>query len=189
MKKLSNITLIASAVCLMQAHSGPVRADNVNGTKAVIITKGSSLKVVDKDDAKFAVATANGGMAEVVLGKLAQEKAMNPKVKDFGAMMVKDHSKANEELKALAKTKGIMLPVAIDKEDQKVKDELSAKSGAAFDKAYVSDMIDDHKADIKEFEKASKNCKDEDLRAFAVKALPMLKMHLDAIQKIHDSMK
>jgi len=66
---------------------------------------------------------------------------------------------------------------------------LSAKSGADFDKAYVSNMIDDHKEDIKEFEDAAKNVKDPDLKAFAVKTLPTLKMHLDAIQKIHDSMK
>lgn len=92
-------------------------------------------------------------------------------------------------MKALAKSKGIALPIAIDTKEQKVKDDLSAKSGADFDKAYVSNMIDDHKEDIKEFEDASKNCKDAYLKAFAVKTLPVLKMHLNAIQKIHDSMK
>jgi len=164
-------------------------AESVIAVKADIANNNSSMVVVDKDDAKFVLAAANGGMAEVILGKLAKEKAVNAKVKDFGAMMVKDHSKANNELKALAKSKGITLPDAIDKEEQKVKDELSAKSGADFDKAYVKNMIDDHKADIKEFEKAIKNLKDMDLKAFAVKALPMLKMHLETIQKIQDGMK
>jgi len=120
---------------------------------------------------------------------LAQEKATNAKVKDFGAMMVSDHSKANDEMKALAKSKGITLPAAIDSKEQKVKDDLSAKSGADFDKAYVSNMIDDHKEDIKEFEDATKNLKDPDLKAFAVKTLPTLKMHLEAITKIKDGMK
>lgn len=193
MKKINYITLIAVAACSMQACTGhkdsKESADSTNTAKADTAKKDSSMTAVDKEDAKFAVAAANGGMAEVALGQLAQQKAANPKVKDFGAMMVNDHSKANDEMKALAKSKGITLPAAIDAKEQKVKDDLSAKSGSDFDKAYASDMIDDHKEDIKEFENASQNCKDADLKAFAVKTLPTLKMHLDAIQKIHDSMK
>jgi putative membrane protein len=193
MKKITYITLMAVAACLVQACSGhkdsKESADSTNMAKADTAKKDSSVSAVDKDDAKFAVAAANGGMAEVELGKLAQEKAASSKVKDFGAMMVADHGKANDEMKALAVSKNITLPSAINDEEQRVKDDLSAKSGADFDKAYVSNMIDDHKKDIKEFEEASKNCKDADLKAFAVKTLPVLKMHLDAIQKIHDSMK
>ena len=81
------------------------------------------------------------------------------------------------------------MPTTIDSDEQKVKDNLSSKSGADFDKAYVDNMIEDHKNDTKEFEDATKNLKDPDLKAFAVKTLPTLKMHLDAIQKIDDSMK
>jgi len=193
MKKLMYIGLIAGVACLVQACGGnkdsKASADSANTAKADTAKKDSSASAVDKDDAKFAVAAANGGMAEVELGALAQEKAGNAKVKDFGSMMVKDHSKANDEMKALAKSKGITLPDSIDSKEQKVKSDLSAKSGADFDKAYVSNMIDDHKEDIKEFEDAAKNVKDPELKAFAVKTLPTLKMHLDAIQKIHDSMK
>jgi putative membrane protein len=193
MKKLMYITLIAGMVCLVQACSGPkdskASADSANTAKSDTAKKDSSVATVDEQDAKFAVAAANGGMAEVELGQLAQQKAANAKVKDFGGMMVTDHSKANDEMKGLAKSKGITLPQAIGADEQKVKDDLSAKSGADFDKAYVSNMIDDHKKDIKEFEEASQNCKDADLKAFAVKTLPTLKMHLEAIQKIHDGMK
>lgn len=193
MNKLIFITLILITACLVQACSGnkdsKESADSTNIANADTAKKDSSAMAVDEGDAKFAVAAANGGMAEVELGTLAQQKAVNTKVKDFGAMMVSDHSKANDEMKALAKSKGLTLPTAIDDKEQKVKDDLSTKSGADFDKAYVSNMIDDHKEDIKEFEDASKNCKDADLKAFAVKTLPVLKMHLDAIQKIHDSMK
>lgn len=193
MKKLMYITLIAGAACMIQACGGhkdsKASADSSNTAKADTAKKDSTATAVDNDDAKFAVAAANGGMAEVELGTLAQQKATNPKVKGFGAMMVSDHSKANDEMKALAKSKGITLPDSINSKEQKVKDDLSAKTGVDFDKAYVSDMIDDHKEDIKEFEDATKNLKDPDLKAFAVKTLPTLKMHLDAIQKIHDSMK
>lgn len=188
MKKLMYITLIAGVACMVQACGGnkdsKASADSANTAKADSAKKDSSLTAVDKDDAKFAVAAANGGMAEVELGTLAQQKAANAKVKDFGGMMVSDHSKANDEMKALAKSKGITLPDSVDSKEQKVKNDLSAKTGADFDKAYVSNMIDDHKEDIKEFEDATKNLKDPDLKAFAVKTLPTLKMHLEAIQKI-----
>ena len=193
MKKISLLFVTIAAAGLLQAcHSNKdskASADSANTAKADTAKKDSTASAVDKDDAKFAVAAANGGMAEVELGTLAQQKAANQKVKDFGGMMVSDHSKANDEMKALAKSKGITLPDSIDSKEQKVKNDLSVKTGADFDKAYVSNMIDDHKEDIKEFEDAAKNLKDPDLKSFAVKTLPVLKMHLDAIQKIHDSMK
>jgi putative membrane protein len=144
---------------------------------------------VDENDAKFAVEAANGGMSEVVLGKLASEKATNKKVKDFGTMMVTDHSKANDELKALAHKLNITLPDSISSEESKTRDDLAKKSGADFDKDYVKDMVDDHKKDVKAFEDAAKNCKDSDLKAFANKTLPTLKMHLEAIEKIKKGMK
>jgi putative membrane protein len=156
--KLIFITAIAIAACFVQACSGhkdsKENADSTNTARADTAKNDCSLTAVNKEDAKFAVAAANGGMAEVEMGTLARQKAANSKVKDFGAMMVSDHSKANDEMKALAKSKGITLPVAIDSKEQKVKEDLSAKSGADFDKAYVSNMMDDHKEDIKEFEDA-----------------------------------
>ena len=144
---------------------------------------------VGKDDAKFAVAAATDGMAEVELGRLALQKAVNSQVKDFGTMMVSDHSKANADLKGLAQSKGITLPATLDNGEQQIKEILSGKSGADFDKAYVEDMIEDHQKDIKDFQDAIAILKDADLKAFAQKTLPTLKMHLAAVQKIHDQLK
>ena len=144
---------------------------------------------VEESDAKFAVEAANGGMSEVVLGKLASEKATNKKVKDFGAMMVTDHSKANDEIKTLAHKLSINLTDSISSDESKTRDELAKKSGTDFDKDYVKTMVDDHKKDVKAFEDASKNLKDNDLKAFATKTLPTLKMHLEAIEKIKKGMK
>ena len=104
-------------------------------------------------------------------------------------MMVTDHSKAGQELSALGQSLRIALPNALDKDGQKLMDELSKKSGSDFDKAYVNDMVEDHKKDIKAFEDESKNAKSDDLKKFADKTLPVLHKHLDAIQQIHDSMK
>jgi putative membrane protein len=195
MKKLSIVFIAAMAAFAFEAcHSNKdskATADSIN--KANDTSKNDTVQTaapvaVDQDGAKFAVAAANGGMAEVMLGKLAQDKG-GEKVKDFGAMMVKDHSKANDELMTLAKSKNIALPAVVASDEQKHFDELNKKSGADFDKAYTKLMVDDHKKDIKEFEDASKNLKDPDLKAFATKTLPTLKMHLATISKIDSTMK
>lgn len=169
-------------------------ADTLNSMKDSVADSSRSVTrdlvmSVDKDDAKFAVAAAAGGLAEVQLGELAKQKASSEAVKDFGAMMVSDHSKANDELKALCKNKGITLPATLDQGEQKIRDDLSGRSGKNFDRAYTNDMIEDHQNDIKEFESAITMLKDRDLKAFAQKTLPTLKMHLQAIQKIHKNNK
>lgn len=192
MKKLSVITMIALAACMFQACSGnkdsTETADSINAEKDTANAVEAGV-AVDESDAKFTVEAANGGMAEVALGKLAQGKATNAKVKEFADMMVADHTKANDELMALAKTKNITLPNAVGADEQKAMDDLSKKSGKDFDKAYVDMMVDDHKKDVDKFEDASKNAKDADIRAFAAKTLPTLKTHLEHINAIHDGMK
>jgi len=133
---------------------------------------------VSKDDATFVVNTANAGMTEVQLGQLAQQKATAKDVKDYGAMMEKDHTAAGDKLKTLAASKNITLPTAISPEMQKNIDELQQKSGKDFDKAYISMMIDDHKKVIGMFEDESKKGSDADIRAFADGTLHTLKEHL-----------
>jgi len=103
--------------------------------------------------------------------------------------MVTDHSKAGEQLAAIAKTKKITLPAVPDADAQKTADDLSKRSGKDFDKAYVQAMLDGHKNAVKLFTDASENCKDADLKAFATMTLPTLKIHLDSIKAIHDHMK
>jgi len=192
--------MIALAALLFQAcNSNTKNASTTDSTAAKDATavngtanKDTSAKMnaaADTGDVNFAAEAASGGMTEVALGKIAQEKGVNARVKKFGSMMVMDHSKANDSLKALAARKNITLPAAPNAKDQAAIDKLSKLSGKTFDDAYVSDMIDDHKHDVKAFEDAAKNLKDPDLKAFATKTLPVLKTHLDAINGIHDSMK
>ena len=162
-------------------------ADSANA--ANMSDSSSMAMTTDNSDAKFAVDAANGGMAEVALGKLAQQQATSAAVKDFANMMVTDHSKANDELMALAKSKNITLPDSVSNDKKDAMMDLSKKTGADFDKAYVDMMIDGHKKTIDLFEDESKNGKDADIKAFADKTLPTIKMHLTHIQSIHDSMK
>jgi putative membrane protein len=201
MKKLILVAAIAMVTLAFQAcnngsKDSKATADSTNTAHADSAKKDSGAMTaasagiaVDKDDAKFAVEAANGGMAEVAMGKLAQQQANSDRVKNFGAMMVSDHSKANDKLMALAKTKGITLPATISSDEQKMSADLGKKTGKDFDKAYVDAMVKDHKDDIKAFEDASKNLKDPDLKNFAITTLPTLKMHLDSIEAIKKSMK
>lgn len=195
MKKLSSIMMIAFAVlafaaCKNKAKDSTGSADSANVTKDTSTNAAATGGIaVDKDDAKFVTTAANDGMAEVDAGKIAQERALGTRVKSFAAMMIADHTKAGDELAAIAKTKNITLPSAPNEDAQKMAADLSKKSHSDFDKAYVNAMVDGHKKAVKLFEDAIKNLKDPDLKAFATKTLPTLQMHLQEIKSIHDNMK
>jgi putative membrane protein len=129
-------------------------------------------------DNSFVTKAAQGGMAEVELGNLAMQKATDPKVKEFAQRMVTDHTKANDDLKSVAASKGITLPTSLDSKDESTKNRLSGLHGAAFDHAYMEDMVSDHKTDISEFKRESSHGTDPDVKAFATKTLPTLDEHL-----------
>lgn len=195
MKKLSVIAAACVAFSVFQAcndespdaiksanESNEIKHDSAENT-------GEMNAPVDEKDSKFAVEAASGGMLEVQLGELAQQKATSQRVKDFGAMMVRDHSKINDELRSLAGMKNVTLPPAPGEDHMDHIKSLTGKSGKAFDKDYVNLMVDDHEKDIKAFEDASNNAKDADIKAFATKTLPTLRVHLDSIKAIEASMK
>jgi putative membrane protein len=133
-------------------------------------------------DSMFVRKAAEGGMAEVKLGELAKERASNPAVKNFGDRMVRDHSKAGDQLKLIASKKGVTLRDSMNAKDKALYDRLSRLSGEAFDKAYMRAMIEDHQEDVSEFRQESQSAKDPDVRQFASTALPTLQEHLRLAQ-------
>jgi putative membrane protein len=139
-------------------------------------------KLSDKDQ-KFVQDDANGGNMEVYLGKLATQKATNSDVKDAAQKLVDDHTKANDQLKALAQSKGYDIKEENEKE-QKAFDKLNKLSGDAFDKEYIDMMVRDHEKTIKEFEDEAKNADDADLKKFASDTLPILQEHLKIVKDI-----
>jgi putative membrane protein len=143
----------------------------------------------ESDDAKFAVEAADGGMLEVQLGELAMKNGSSAKVKEFGQQMVTDHGKGNAQLKALAEQKGISIPTVLSDKCQKKLDELSAKQGADFDKAYADLMVKDHKDDIDEFRKESEKGNDAEIKAWAGETLPVLEHHLQMAEGMKDGVK
>lgn len=134
-------------------------------------------------DSHFATKAAAGGMAEVKLGELALKNASSADVKTFAQTMVDDHSKANDKLKSIAGKHSINLPTSLDAKDQATYDRLSKLQGAAFDRAYMQDMVKDHKTDVAEFQKEANSGKNSDIKQFASDTLPTLQHHLSMAQQ------
>lgn len=197
MKKLSFVAIVCmAAICLTACNDGSddaVKSANesneIKQDSALNTGTGQSAGPVSAEDSRFAVEAASGGMMEVQLGELAQQKASSQRVKDFGAMMVRDHSDVNDELKSLAGMKNITLPPAPGENQMDHIKKLSEKSGKEFDKAYMKLMTDDHQKDVDKFEKCSADAKDGDVKAFAAKILPVLRVHLDSAKAINDALK
>jgi putative membrane protein len=144
---------------------------------------------LSKDDSMFVMEAAIGGLMEVQAGQLAQQNGQSQRVKDFGGMMVTDHSKANDELRSYASGHGINLPTDLPADKQKHIDAMKSMKGAAFDKHYISMMLDDHQKDVAKFKKESTDANDAQLKTWATNTLPVLQKHLDSVQAIKKGMK
>jgi putative membrane protein len=129
-------------------------------------------------DADFIQKAAKGGLAEVEFGLLAQQRGASDAVRLFGRRMVHDHSDANQELRQLASSKGIMVPQSLDEKDAAERDRLSKLSGREFDLAYMRGMVKDHMEDVSEFQREANKGQDLDVKASASKMLPILEDHL-----------
>jgi putative membrane protein len=110
---------------------------------------------------------AKGGMMEVAMGRLAEQKSQNEDVKSFGQRMVTDHSKANDELKSIAEKKGVKLPGKEPSETW------------SSDKTYMNMMLKDHEKDLAEFQDEAKSGSDPDVKKFAEDTAKMIQEHLD----------
>jgi len=144
---------------------------------------------LDSPDKAFALKAADGGMAEVKLGALAEKNAGSAKVKEFGKTMVKDHSKVNDELKAVATTKQITLPTKLSGSKQSDYDKLAALKADQFDKAYSDLMVSSHLETIALFQAEATNGKDPELKKWAEAKLPALKHHLEMAKMLVPSKK
>jgi putative membrane protein len=196
-RNLVRIVLVCLPTLLLAQSNDPASSTPQSGAAQHDHSSQSSMKSgmgneqgaqkLSPSDEKFMTEAAQGGLAEVELGKLATEKGSSDQVKKFGQRMVDDHSKANDELKQLASSKGVNLPDQPKAKDKATKERLSKLNGAEFDRAYMQDMVKDHKKDVAEFNKESNSAKDSDVKQFASKTLPTLKDHLQQAQQIAPS--
>ena len=139
-------------------------------------------------DHKFVMFAAMGGTAEVELGRLAAQKGASEDVRQFGRMMVDDHTKANEELTRVASSKGMTPPATLDAKHQAAVRKLSALAGEKFDREYARMMVGDHKKTVAEFQKEADRGADPDIKAFAASKLPALQGHLRMAQRLNDKL-
>ncbi|MGH9583426.1 MAG: DUF4142 domain-containing protein [Bryobacteraceae bacterium] len=139
------------------------------------------------NDKKFLRKAAEGGMAEVALGKLAAEKGSTPAVKQFGEKLVNDHTQANNELKQVAANEKIQIPDSLDAKQQRQVSKLSALSGQKFDKAFLKDQVKDHRKDVREFRNEAQGGSNPAVKQFASKVLPVLEEHLSIAKNLKKS--
>jgi putative membrane protein len=174
--------------------SSAVKTDS--GTSSMGADTGSSTKKIEanpvsvsKADSTFMIAAANAGMTEVTLGNIAVSNSANDKVKEFGQMMIKDHTTAGDQLKKIAGTRNIMLPDSLSKESRKHVNDMEKKKGKDFDRAYINMMVEGHQKVLKQFEEEQQKGSDSELKAFVSQTIPVIKGHLDAVKSIKESMK
>jgi putative membrane protein len=148
---------------------------------AALLAAAPLLAMADSPDSSFYKNLAEGGIAEVEAGKLAQEKGNSAKVKDFGAMMVKDHTAANDKLAALATTKSVTLPTTSSIGQMANKGKLEVLSGDTFDKSYIKGQVKAHRDTLELLHKEMKEGQDADAKKLAAAILPTVKAHMNAI--------
>lgn len=159
------------------------------GDSATVSGNTMQSATLNDQDRNFAMEAAKSGMTEVMHGQAATTNGTNAKVKSFGEMMVRDHTKANDELKSLATAAGLTLPTAPYASQQRMHDELKAKTGADFDKAFAEMMVTDHQKAVDLFKKQSADGSDPALKQFADKTLPTLEQHLAQSKELRDALK
>ncbi len=179
------VAFIIFTSCNNSANDSVEKADSANEAKNDNDTaRNKSGVAIDEKSSSFLVRAANSGMAEVQLAKTAQQRATIQAVKNFAAMLERDHSNANSEVKNIAGQRNVTLPATISDDKQKMINDVEKMKGKDFDKDYISMMINSHKDGIDLFEDAKSNAADIDVKNFADKTLPTLRAHLDSARAI-----
>jgi putative membrane protein len=189
--------LIAAAPAFAQTTTGGARNSGTGTTMDRAAPSDTATSRSDRHadklsrgDEKFVKKAAHDNQAEIELGQLAQQKAANPRVKQFAEQLVKDHQDANQQLMSWAQGRNVDLSdKGKDKAVQKEHDKLAKLSGGEFDRQFMDRMVKDHKDDVSAFEKESKKADDPQVKQFAATILPKLQQHLQMAQDIQKEVK
>lgn len=185
MTNIQNIALL-SCISLSMAACSPSASDKKDGTTT--LSADTAITTVDKDQAKndssslqpaetgFIQQAAVGGLMEVEMGNLTTQKSKSPKVLAFAKRMITDHTAANKELQQIAESLGVKVPEALPSEEQSHLAMMRQSEANEYDQSYMDMMVKDHAKTIDLFNGATK-FKNDKLRAFAQKTLPVLQQH------------
>lgn len=179
--------ILLSSACTTGASSDSVeKADSINQINA----KAENNKVTtDEAGFNFLVDAANGGLAEVDFGKIAKEKGLSDRVRNYGKMVEADHADANAKVKELADARKVTLPIETSAANQETMIALSKISGKEFDKAFMDKMVSEHERAITVFMDAADQSNDSGIRTFIANALPVLQIHLDSAKAIQKAIR
>jgi putative membrane protein len=195
MKRIFRILTVVSLVSMLACNEAKREGDdatNDNKDSKEQADEANDEKFEDNDmenDADFVARTVELNYGEIKFAQLASQNSSNPEVKKMAAMLVTDHTKTLNELKAFASSKSITVPVEEDDEARRKTERFSDEAGKDFDKKWCKEMIDRHEESINKFEKRIDKTEDADLKAWLTKTLPALKSHRDQLEAIHDRIK
>jgi Predicted outer membrane protein len=173
-----NRSSILVAVLLCATGSASMAQDTATSAQSSAVAK------------EFVEKAGTSGLAEVEMGQLGEQKAKNSQVKAFAKRMVADHTKANQELVTAIKGKGMQIPSSRTATHKAMVEKFQQQdAGKEFDRDYMEQMVEDHKAAVDLFETAADDERfDLDLRSYAKKTLPTLRDHLTQAQTIQSKL-
>ena len=163
------------------APAAPATMAPTTPTSSMATTTAGTVKLSAMDK-KFVTKAAQGGLAEVQLAQLAQQKSTDDNVKKFAQKMIDDHTPANDKLTQIATSKGDTPPTDLSAADQKMMSKLQGMDGKKFDSAYLKGQVKSHKDMLKLFTDESKKGSDADLKAFADQTIPTVQSHITMAQ-------
>jgi len=169
MRKVST-SIAAIVVCLSMAAFAQNAGQQQNG--------------MNQQDREFANMAAKANRAEIQMGNMAEQHASNEAVKDFGKLMVNDHTNAAQKLKSWASQSNFKLPSGLPSQAASTKSSLSSLSGAQFDHQYIQSQLKDHKKVIAAFEKEVEQGQNPQLKQFAENTLPVLQDHVRVVEDL-----
>lgn len=187
--KSTSSTLTDSTSSANAANTEMMHTDNASGDVQATDNTAAGSTTTDSATSVFLQKAADGGLAEVVAGRMAEGKANDEGVKRFAAMMVNDHSGANQQLKDLARQRNISLPSEPSAEHKQKMHAVDQKEGKAFERAYMDMMVEDHRKTISLFRESSERSSDNPVKEFISATLPKLQMHLDSAIFIRNNLK
>ena len=177
--------ILVAALLVCATGSAPMAQDTATSEQPSASLKQSSASLKE-----FVDKAGTSGLAEVEMGKLGAQKAKSGQVEAFAKRMVADHTKANQELQTAIKGKGVQVPASRTDLHKAMMDKFQQQdAGKSFDRAYMAQMVEDHKAAVELFESAADDDGlDMDVRAYAKRTLPALRDHLQQAQKIQSKL-
>jgi putative membrane protein len=184
---MKTIIALTTVGLLSMTESSPAPAQSPPPSQAAL-NSATAMPTTSPTDAGFVRALAQGGLAEVMVAKDASRRASQQEVKDFAKQMVEDHSKANDQLKALADSRKIPMPTTVDVEHQNDQHKLDQLNGAEFDHQYIDGQVNDHQQTVQLLQQEIDSGQDAALRAFAKDTLTVVSGHLAMARQIQQQM-